>query len=71
MDRFSVIPGDNSAMENVIKNCAASAFIAQKEIDTVVGSGSLPDFDDRDKLPFVNALIAETLRWNPVVPLGE
>ncbi|KAJ8095064.1 hypothetical protein PM082_010282 [Marasmius tenuissimus] len=96
MDRFSVIPGDNSAMENVIKNCAASAFIAgsettatalisfilvmalhpefqiqaQKEIDTVVGSGSLPDFDDRDKLPFVNALIAETLRWNPVVPLG-
>ncbi|KAK1224157.1 hypothetical protein PQX77_012962 [Marasmius sp. AFHP31] len=43
---------------------------AQKEIDTVVGHGRLPDFDDREKLPFVNALIAETLRWNPVTPLG-
>ncbi|KAK1223030.1 hypothetical protein PQX77_014107 [Marasmius sp. AFHP31] len=43
---------------------------AQKEIDAVVGSGRLPDFDDREKMPFVNALIAETLRWNPVTPLG-
>ncbi|KAK1230834.1 hypothetical protein PQX77_006074 [Marasmius sp. AFHP31] len=43
---------------------------AQEEIDGVVGSGRLPDFEDRDKLPFVNALLAETLRWNPVTPLA-
>jgi len=43
---------------------------AQKEIDTIVSSGKLPDFDDREDLPFVNALFQETLRWNPVAPLG-
>ncbi|KAK1223032.1 hypothetical protein PQX77_014109 [Marasmius sp. AFHP31] len=43
---------------------------AQKEIDAVVGTGRLPDFDDREKMPFVNALIAETLRWNPATPTG-
>ncbi|KAK1227302.1 hypothetical protein PQX77_009719 [Marasmius sp. AFHP31] len=43
---------------------------AQKEIDSVVGPGRLPDFEDRDNLPFVNALLAETLRWGPVTPLA-
>ncbi|KAK1235349.1 hypothetical protein PQX77_001438 [Marasmius sp. AFHP31] len=38
---------------------------AQKEIDIIVNSGRLPDFDDRDDFPFVNAIIQETLRWNP------
>ena len=44
---------------------------AQKEIESVVGLGGLPDFNDRDSLPYVNALIAEVLRWHPVVPLCE
>ena len=44
---------------------------AQKEIYTVIGVGRLPDVDDRDKLPYVNAVLAETLRWHPVTPLGE
>ncbi|KAM5349732.1 hypothetical protein ACJ41O_006237 [Fusarium nematophilum] len=43
---------------------------AQEEIDNVVGVHRLPGFDDRERLPFVNALIKETLRWLPVVPIG-
>ena len=43
---------------------------AQKEIDTIIGSGRLPDFGDRNRLPFVDAVIAETVTWNPIAPLG-
>ncbi|KAK1988359.1 cytochrome P450 [Colletotrichum cereale] len=43
---------------------------AQKEIDAVVGSSRLPNYADRDRLPYVNALVKETLRWFPVAPLG-
>ncbi|CAJ0547332.1 Ff.00g040860.m01.CDS01 [Fusarium sp. VM40] len=43
---------------------------AQQEIDSVVGSDRLPNFEDRDNLPYVDALIKETLRWIPVAPMG-
>ncbi|CAH0057363.1 unnamed protein product [Clonostachys solani] len=43
---------------------------AQGEIDRVVGFGKLPTFEDRDKLPYVNALIKEAARWWPITPLG-
>jgi len=42
---------------------------AQEELDRVVGSDRLPSFADRENLPYINALVKETLRWNPVVPL--
>ncbi|KAK1227287.1 hypothetical protein PQX77_009704 [Marasmius sp. AFHP31] len=42
---------------------------AQAEIDDVIGSERLPDVQDRDNLPFVKAVIAETLRWSPILPL--
>ncbi|KAG1775164.1 cytochrome P450 [Suillus placidus] len=40
------------------------------ELDRVVGHGQLPTLDDRSRLPYVNAAIKETMRWNPVAPLG-
>ncbi|KAH0828014.1 cytochrome P450 [Lanmaoa asiatica] len=43
---------------------------AQKEIYAVVGSDRLPGFGDRPSLPFVEAVLRETLRWHPVTPLG-
>ncbi|KAI6360389.1 hypothetical protein MCOR25_006758 [Pyricularia grisea] len=43
---------------------------AQAEIDSVVGSNRLPFFADRRKLPYVNALVKETLRWFPVAPMA-
>ncbi|KAL4879859.1 cytochrome P450 [Aspergillus karnatakaensis] len=43
---------------------------AQEEIDRVVGTDRLPNFSDRDNLPYINALIKESLRWWPVAPMG-
>lgn len=43
---------------------------AQEEIDRVIGSNRLPRFEDRENLPYLNALVKEVLRWRPVAPLG-
>ncbi len=43
---------------------------AQEELDRVVGSSRLPDFSDRDSLPYVNALIKEILRWHVGIPIS-
>ncbi|KAH9174717.1 cytochrome P450 [Lactarius sanguifluus] len=43
---------------------------AQEEIDAVVGTGRLPDFDDEASLPYLSALCQEVMRWHPVAPLG-
>jgi len=43
---------------------------AQDEIDAVVGRERLPTFEDRPRLPFVDAMCKEVLRWRPVNPLG-
>lgn len=43
---------------------------AQEEIDRVVGTDRLPGFEDREKLPYINALIKECMRWWPIAPMG-
>ncbi|KAF9269238.1 cytochrome P450 [Marasmius fiardii PR-910] len=43
---------------------------AQQEIDKVVTAGHLPDFSDHDSLPYVAAIVKETLRWQNVLPIG-
>ncbi|BCR98117.1 cytochrome P450 [Aspergillus luchuensis] len=43
---------------------------AQEEIDTVIGTDRLPQYKDREQLPYINALVKETLRWHPVVPMS-
>ena len=43
---------------------------AQAEIDAVIGSTRLPEFDDRPSLPYVEAILREMLRWKPTLPLG-
>jgi len=43
---------------------------AQSEIDSIVGIGRLPNFDDWSTLPYVEAVFRETMRWYPVVPIG-
>ncbi|TFY69814.1 hypothetical protein EVG20_g2995 [Dentipellis fragilis] len=43
---------------------------AQEEIDRVVGRGRLPRLDDRPALPYVGAILRESMRWHTVVPLG-
>ena len=34
----------------------------QDELDRVLGKDNLPTFEDRDKLPYVNAICTECLR---------
>lgn len=43
---------------------------AQEEIDRVVGTDRLPNFEDRGKLPYIDALVKEALRWWPIAPMG-
>jgi len=43
---------------------------AQEEMDRVVGKHRLPNIDDRPSLPYLDCLLKEVLRWNPMVPLG-
>ena len=42
---------------------------ARDEIDAAVGRERFPTFEDRSKLPFVDAMCKEVLRWRPVLPL--
>jgi cytochrome P450 len=43
---------------------------AQEEIDCVVGCERLQIFEDCDNLPYIAAVIKETLCWELVIPLG-
>ncbi|KAF5350526.1 hypothetical protein D9756_008703 [Leucocoprinus leucothites] len=43
---------------------------AQEEIDRVIGNDRMPEFHDKDRLPYVQAVINETLRWRPIPVLG-
>ncbi|KAI0066940.1 cytochrome P450 [Artomyces pyxidatus] len=43
---------------------------AQTELDAVVGRGRLPTFADLPHLPYVSAMVKETLRWRTLDPLG-
>ncbi|KAK0231788.1 cytochrome P450 [Armillaria nabsnona] len=43
---------------------------AQAEIDAIVGIDRLPRSDDRERLPYMNALVLEVSRWHTVAPLG-
>lgn len=41
---------------------------AQEEIDRVVGNDRVPDFGDREHLPYTEALIKECMRLHTAVP---
>lgn len=36
---------------------------AQEELDRVLGNDTLPSFQDRESLPYVNAICTEILRY--------
>ncbi|KAJ7147104.1 cytochrome P450 [Mycena crocata] len=71
--------GGSEAQEKVIKEVTALAYAgaadtverkAQSEIDSVTGFSRLPIFEDRQSLPYVEAIFREVMRWRPVAPLG-
>lgn len=40
------------------------------ELDRIVGAQRFPQLQDRGHLPYLEAVIKETARWHPVLPLG-
>lgn len=43
---------------------------AQEEIDRVVGQDRMPTFEDEHDLPYIRAMVKETLRWWPITKTG-
>lgn len=43
---------------------------AQSALDNVIGFDRFPTFQDRDRLEYIDAVIKETMRWHPALPLG-
>ncbi|KDR77141.1 hypothetical protein GALMADRAFT_431691 [Galerina marginata CBS 339.88] len=43
---------------------------AQAELDATIGQDRMPDYEDKEALPYIQAVIKETLRWRPVAILG-
>ena len=43
---------------------------AQAELDAIIGPDRHPTMTDRSKLPYLEAVWKETLRWHPSVPLA-
>lgn len=43
---------------------------AQHQLDSVLGGERLPDHSDIDSLPYIVAIVKETFRWAPPVPIG-
>lgn len=43
---------------------------AQEELDCVVGSERLPQWEDEANLPYVRSVIKEVMRWRPVNKFG-
>jgi hypothetical protein len=44
---------------------------AQKELDAVTGGLRLPDPSDRPRLPYIDALCKEVMRWSMATPVGS
>ncbi|KAH9054050.1 cytochrome P450 [Lactarius deliciosus] len=43
---------------------------AHAELDEVVGGARPPTFADLPSLPYIRAMVKETLRWSPTIPLS-
>ncbi|KAJ2919349.1 hypothetical protein MD484_g973, partial [Candolleomyces efflorescens] len=54
----------------VLANNPAVQTKAQEEIETMIGDDRLPLLTDREKLPYVQAVVKELSRWHTVSPFG-
>ncbi|KAF9475162.1 cytochrome P450 [Pholiota conissans] len=77
----SILASSHSALSPYQTTSALGTFIyamathpvvqkkAQEELDRVVGTDRLPNFDDEPYLPYIQAICREVGRWRPVTPL--
>jgi cytochrome P450 len=43
---------------------------AQAELDSVVSRDRMPTYDDKPRLPYIEAISKELMRWQMVTPMG-
>ena len=43
---------------------------AQNILDNIVGDNRLPEHNDLENIPYIRAILLETLRWRPIAPFG-
>ncbi|KAF8258559.1 cytochrome P450 [Lactarius quietus] len=67
IDKLSPSDPSRGEAEKTLANALGSLYSEEgsDEIDAVVGRERLPTFDDRSRLPFVDAMCREVLRWRP------
>lgn len=44
---------------------------ARAQVDSVISRDRLPTFEDKSRLPYIEAFCRELLRWQVVSPQGE
>ena len=44
---------------------------AQAEIDAVTHGTRMPELEDRERLPYIDAIVAEVFRWHGILPFGS
>ncbi|KAJ7203972.1 cytochrome P450 [Mycena rebaudengoi] len=68
--------GSDTTVSAISTCCLALALFpnvqarVHEELDRVIGRNRLPTESDRGRLPYLDAVITEGLRWRPVAPLG-
>ncbi|EMD39043.1 hypothetical protein CERSUDRAFT_72278 [Gelatoporia subvermispora B] len=78
LDRISHLHGEAyREEEEIAKNVAGLIYAvgaetkrAQDQLMSVVGPDRLPEFSDKDSLPYIEAICKECLRWQPALPRG-
>ncbi|KAI0695235.1 cytochrome P450 [Cytidiella melzeri] len=58
-----------TAFTMIVANPIVQARI-QAEMDLVIGRDRLPDFSDKVRLPYLQCVILEVLRWGAATPVG-
>ncbi|RDX53515.1 cytochrome P450 [Lentinus brumalis] len=81
VEKISHLQGEQAAQQDVIyRNALSIAYgamtltpevqrKARVELDAVVGLTRLPTVADRENLPYIEAIIKETLRWHNPAPI--
>ncbi|KIO33203.1 hypothetical protein M407DRAFT_241182 [Tulasnella calospora MUT 4182] len=62
-----------SSVESLLLAMALFPSVQEKahaELDKIVGSDRLPTFDDQQAMPYLHAIVLETMRWHPVGTVG-
>ncbi|EIW83985.1 cytochrome P450 [Coniophora puteana RWD-64-598 SS2] len=62
-----------STLQSLVIAMALNPAVQEKahaDLVAVVGMDRLPTFEDQTSLSYIDAIVRETMRWGPVVPLG-